>query len=152
VWGRGENRNYATFQITIYLSIGALLALIGLVALYLQLPAAARTFDIPNLTHYFQGHSMPLAAQNFIFPLLLLVWHPGLALALSYLAPLGYGSAPTATAMLHAGVLKKFGLYGLIRIALPFMPEASRSWIHIIAFLCLGNILHCGWWRCGSGT
>jgi NADH-quinone oxidoreductase subunit M len=47
--------------------------------------------------------------------------------------------------MLHAGVLKKFGLYGLIRIALPFMPEATRSWIHIIAFLCLGNIVHCGW-------
>jgi NADH-quinone oxidoreductase subunit M len=26
--------------------------------------------------------------------------------------------------MLHAGVLKKFGLYGLIRIALPLFPEA----------------------------
>ena len=24
--------------------------------------------------------------------------------------------------MLHAGVLKKFGLYGLIRIALPMLP------------------------------
>jgi NADH-quinone oxidoreductase subunit M len=146
VWGRGENRNYATFQITLYLSIGALLALIGLVALYLQLPAAARTFDIPNLTHYFQSHSMPLAAQNLIFPLLLFGF--GILVSLwpfHTWAPLGYGSAPTSTAMLHAGVLKKFGLYGLIRIALPFMPEATRSWIHIIAFLCLGNILHCGW-------
>src|SRR5437868_10672715 len=36
VWGRGERKNYATFQITLYLSIGALLALIGLIALYLQ--------------------------------------------------------------------------------------------------------------------
>ncbi|HEY2952955.1 MAG TPA: proton-conducting transporter membrane subunit, partial [Verrucomicrobiae bacterium] len=26
VWGRGENKNYATFQITLYLSIGALIA------------------------------------------------------------------------------------------------------------------------------
>src|SRR4030095_411152 len=39
VWGRGEKKNYATFQITLYLSIGALLALIGLIALYLQVPA-----------------------------------------------------------------------------------------------------------------
>ena len=36
VWGRGERKNYATFQITIYLSIGALLALLGLIALYIQ--------------------------------------------------------------------------------------------------------------------
>src|SRR6266436_442954 len=35
VWGRGERKNYATFQITLYLSIGALITLIGLIALYL---------------------------------------------------------------------------------------------------------------------
>ena len=29
--------------------------------------------------------------------------------------------------MLHAGVLKKFGLYGLIRIALPLLPEAAQQ-------------------------
>src|SRR5213594_3296309 len=39
VWGRGDNKNYATFQITLYLSLGALIALFGLIALYLQLPA-----------------------------------------------------------------------------------------------------------------
>ena len=60
-------------------------------------------------------------------------------------APLGYGSAPAATAMLHAGVLKKFGLYGLIRVALPLAPEGAKVWVHIIAWLALGNILHCGW-------
>jgi NADH-quinone oxidoreductase subunit M len=37
-------------------------------------------------------------------------------------APLGYGAAPSSAAMLHAGVLKKFGLYGLIQIALPLLP------------------------------
>jgi NADH-quinone oxidoreductase subunit M len=47
--------------------------------------------------------------------------------------------------MLHAGVLKKFGLYGLIRIALPLMPQAAQSWMHILAWLCLGNILYVGW-------
>src|SRR5437762_11843444 len=44
VWGRGERRNYATFEITLYLSIGALIALVGLIALYLQ--SGANTFDI----------------------------------------------------------------------------------------------------------
>jgi NADH-quinone oxidoreductase subunit M len=47
--------------------------------------------------------------------------------------------------MLHAGVLKKFGLYGLIRIALPMMPEGAKHWLGVLALLCLGNILYCGW-------
>jgi NADH-quinone oxidoreductase subunit M len=128
VWGRGENKNYATFQITLYLSIGALLALIGLIALYLQVPADVRTFDTPTLTKYFAEHTMAVSAQNFIFPLLLFGF--GILVSLwpfHSWAALGYGSAPSATAMLHAGVLKKFGLYGLIRVALPFMPASGAK-------------------------
>jgi NADH-quinone oxidoreductase subunit M len=146
LWGRGDRRNYATFQITLYLSIGALIALIGLIALYLQVPAEVRTFDIATLTDYIQNNPLPVSAQNFIFPLLLFGF--GILVSLwpfHTWAPLGYGSAPTATAMLHAGVLKKFGLYGLIRVALPLMPEAAQNWMPILAWLCLGNLLYCGW-------
>ncbi len=148
LWGRGERRNYATFQITLYLSIGALIALIGLIALYLQMPADIRTFDIPALTQYFSqpGHTMAMDAQNFIFPLLLFGF--GILVSLwpfHTWAPLGYSSAPTPTAMLHAGVLKKFGLYGLIRVALPMMPQAAQHWAQIIAWLALGNLVYCGW-------
>ncbi|HIL68575.1 MAG TPA: NADH-quinone oxidoreductase subunit M, partial [Verrucomicrobia bacterium] len=59
-------------------------------------------------------------------------------------APIGYGAAPTAVAMVHAGVLKKFGIYSLIRIAVPLLPAGMQGWLHVIAFLCLGNILYCG--------
>src|ERR1700690_3549415 len=71
VWGRGERKNYATFQITLYLSLGALLALMGLIALYLQ--SGAGTFDIPKLAEYLSSpdHRLSASAQNFIFPLLL---------------------------------------------------------------------------------
>ncbi len=144
VWGRGEKKNYATFQITLYLSIGALIALIGLIALYLQ--SGANTFDIPKLTQYITTHPLAASAQNFIFPLLLFGF--GILVSLwpfHSWAALGYGAAPAPTAMLHAGVLKKFGLYGLIRIALPLMPQAAQSWAHVIAWLCLGNILYVGW-------
>jgi len=151
VWGRGERKNYATFQITLYLSIGALIALIGLIALYLQVPADLRTagkigFDIPKLTEFFRNNPMAGGAQNFIFPLLLFGF--GILVSLwpfHTWAPLGYGSAPSPTAMLHAGVLKKFGLYGLIRIVLPLMPQAAQHWMQILAWLCLGNILYVGW-------
>src|SRR6266446_10312367 len=120
VWGRGEEKNYATFQITLYLSIGALLALIGLIALYLQ--SGANTFDIPALTAHLRQNPLSSNAQRFIFPLLLFGF--GILVSLwpfHTWVPLGYASAPSPTAMLHAGVLKKFGLYGLIRIALPML-------------------------------
>jgi NADH-quinone oxidoreductase subunit M len=146
VWGRGERKNYATFQITLYLSAGALLALIGLIALYLQVPEAQRTFDIPTLTRYFHENAMNLSAQKFIFPLLLFGF--GILVSLwpfHTWAPLGYSSAPSPTAMLHAGVLKKFGLYGLIRVALPMMPQAAQQGMQLLAWLCLGNLLYVGW-------
>ncbi len=144
VWGRGEKKNYATFQITLYLSIGALIALIGLIALYLQ--SGANTFDIPKIIEHAKTNPLAVNAQNFIFPLLLFGF--GILVSLwpfHSWAPLGYGVAPSPTAMLHAGVLKKFGLYGLIRIALPLLPQAAQNWAHIIAWLCIGNILYVGW-------
>jgi NADH-quinone oxidoreductase subunit M len=144
VWGKGARKNYATFQITLYLSIGALLALAGLIALYLQ--AEAGTFDIPKIVRYVADHPLSPNEQRFIFPLLLFGF--GILVSLwpfHSWAPLGYASAPSPTAMLHAGVLKKFGLYGLIRIALPLMPEGARSWMPTVAWLCLGNLLYCGW-------
>ncbi|HVV71984.1 MAG TPA: NADH-quinone oxidoreductase subunit M [Verrucomicrobiae bacterium] len=144
LWGRGPQKNYATFQITLYLSLGALIALIGLIALYVQ--SGAGTFDIPQLTEHLRQNPLSAQAQGFIFPLLLFGF--GILVSLwpfHTWAPLGYGSAPSATAMLHAGVLKKFGLYGLIRIALPMLPDAARHWMPVVAWLCLGNLVYCGW-------
>src|SRR4051794_23382283 len=144
VWGRGERKAYAAFQITLYLSVGAFIALAGLIALYVQ--SGANTFDIPNLARHLQDHPLSAKAQNLIFPLLLLGF--GILVSLwpfHSWAPLGYGSAPSATAMLHAGVLKKFGLYGLIRIAIPFCPEVARMHMQFIAWLALGNLLYVGW-------
>ncbi|SPE53039.1 Proton-translocating NADH-quinone oxidoreductase, chain M [Verrucomicrobia bacterium] len=144
VWGRGERKTYAAFQITLYLSLGAFLALLGLIALYLE--AGIRTFDIPQLAQHLRDIPLSANAQHFIFPLLLFGF--GILISLwpfHTWAPLGYASAPSPTAMLHAGALKKFGLYGLIRIALPFLPLARTTWLPILAWLCLGNLVYAGW-------
>src|SRR5271154_6918416 len=144
VWGRGEKKNYATFQITLYLSVGALIALIGLIALYLQ--SGANTFDIPKIIEHAKTNPLAVNVQNLIFPVLLFGF--GILVSLwpfHSWAPLGYGVAPAPTAMLHAGVLKKFGLYGLIRIALPLLPQAAQHWMMVIAWLAIGNILYVGW-------
>src|ERR1051325_5602594 len=46
--------------------------------------------------------------------------------------------------MLHAGVLKKFGLYGLLRLALPLLPHGAQEWSNLLIILLLGNILYVG--------
>ena len=47
--------------------------------------------------------------------------------------------------MLHAGVLKKFGLYGLIQIALPLLPAGYLHWSSSLAWLAvIGNIIVVG--------
>ena len=56
----------------------------------------------------------------------------------------GYETAPTSVSMLHAGVLKKFGLYGLIQIAAPLLPEGALSWSPYLLWLALGNVLFVG--------
>ena len=143
VWGRGANRNYATYKITLYLSLGALLALVGLIGIYVQ--AGAKSFSIPELIATVQATPIDEAAQQWIFPLLMFGF--GILVSLwpfHTWAPLGYGAAPTATAMLHAGVLKKFGLYGLIRVAIPMAPAGAQSWLGVLAWLALANLLYCG--------
>lgn len=144
IWGRGERRGYAAFKITLYLTLGALVALVGLLALYLQ--SGLKTFDLVALTEHLAANPIGAAEQRFIFPWLLF----GLGVLVSLWpfhtwAPLGYGVAPTATAMLHAGVLKKFGLYVLLKVALPLLPEGAQAWMPVLLWLCLGNILYCGW-------
>ena len=143
VWGRGQNRNYATYKITLYLSFGALLALIGLIGVYVQ--TGAESFSIPDLMKAVEEKPIMESAQQWIFPLLMFGF--GILVSLwpfHTWAPLGYGAAPTATAMLHAGVLKKFGLYGLIRVAIPMAPVGAQTWLEVLAWLALANLLFCG--------
>ncbi|MDA0750494.1 MAG: proton-conducting transporter membrane subunit, partial [Verrucomicrobia bacterium] len=144
VWGRGEDKNYATYKMTLYLTLGALVALAGLVLLYVQ--SGAKTFDLITLTNQLRENPLHPTSQTAIFGFLLFGF--GILVSLwpfHTWAPIGYGAAPTATAMLHAGVLKKFGIYGLIRIALPLAPQGAQAWLEVLAWLCMGNILFCGW-------
>ncbi|MFP4156429.1 MAG: NuoM family protein [Opitutales bacterium] len=142
VWG-GAGRRGAAIEMTIYLTLGALLSLLGLIALYSQ--SGAESFSLPELRDYLTAQPLQETVQNNIFALLLF----GFGILVSLFpfhswAPKGYAVAPTGAAMLHAGVLKKFGLYGLLQIAAPLLPAGAAHWFPWIVWLALGNILFIG--------
>ena len=143
IWG-GRDRSYAAMKLTIYLTLGAMLSLIGLIALYVK--SGATSFDLISLRQTLTAQPIAATVQNNIFALLMFGF--GILVSLWPLhtwAPLGYGAAPSANAMLHAGVLKKFGLYGLIQIALPLLPEGFLHWSGPLAWLAvIGNVLIVG--------
>jgi NADH-quinone oxidoreductase subunit M len=144
LWGTGE-RFTAAWKITIYLGLGSFILLIGLVDLYLAVPEASRTFDLIELQRLAANGIIPAAAQSRPYIFLLV----GFGILISLFpfhswAPPAYASAPTPAAMLHAGVLKKFGLYGLIRVALPLLPEGAKAWANLLLILLVGNILYIG--------
>jgi NADH-quinone oxidoreductase subunit M len=148
--GQGEpaERRAVAWKTTIYLGAGSLVLLAGLVWAVLEYsPAQQMTFDLEALRSQAASAPIPAAKQGVIFFVLLLGF--GTLVSLfplhSWAAP-AYAAAPTPVAMLHAGVLKKFGLYGLIRIALPLLPEGAQvPWVQqAMLWMLLGNILVMG--------
>lgn len=143
IWG-GRDRGYAAMKLTIYLTLGAMLSLVGLIALYVK--SGANSFDLISIRAAIAAQPLADTLQNNIFALLMFGF--GILVSLWPLhtwAPLGYGAAPSSNAMLHAGVLKKFGLYGLIQIALPLLPAGYLHWVGPLAWLAvIGNILIVG--------
>ena len=144
IWGSG-NRVAAAWKITIYLAIGSFILLLGLILLYQSVPLGWRSFDIRTLTVGASMGLIPADAQHHIYLLLLV----GFGILVSLFpfhtwAPEAYASAPAPAAMLHAGVLKKFGLYGLLRVAIPLLPEGARHWAGLLVVLLLGNIIYVG--------
>ena len=142
LWG-GRDRRSVALEITIYLTLGALLSLGGLVALNVMVDA--EKFDFPSLSQALANTEMLESTQSKIFGLLLIGF--GILVALFPFhtwAAKGYEAAPTSVSMLHAGVLKKFGLYGLIQIAAPLLPEGALAWSPFLLWLALGNVIIVG--------
>jgi len=142
-WGRGTGARSAAMEMAIYLTLGAMLSLLGLIALYRQ--GGSQSFDIPTLQMTLAHMTIADWRQDRIFALLMFGF--GILVSLwpfHSWAPDGYAAAPTPAAMLHAGVLKKFGLYALLQIAVPLLPEGMGYWSSTLAWLALGNVVIIG--------
>jgi len=139
IWGSGR-KEYAAMKLTLMLLAGSAFMLVGFIAMYFT--SAVPTFDIRVLGNLAQTGFSP-EFQKLWFPLLFIGFGSIAALFPFHTwSPDGYGSAPTAASMLHAGVLKSLGGYSIIRVALPAMPDGAKFWLPILAWFALINILY----------
>lgn len=142
IWG-SANREYATMKLTLYLSFGAVFALLGILSLYFVAGAqtGTYTFDMVAMSKL----SFERSYQIKVFLPLLFGFGVLIPLAPFHSwSPIGHAAAPSAVSMLHAGVLMKLGAYGILRIAMGLLPAGAQFWMPVVAVLCLLNIFYGG--------
>ncbi|MFZ4596926.1 MAG: complex I subunit 4 family protein, partial [Verrucomicrobiaceae bacterium] len=147
------NRMEAAWRITIYLGAGSLILLAGLLGVVWYCSPVVNghrelTFDLLKLLENplkADAKYAQFAAANYFTLLVGFGTLVSLFPFHAWAAP-AYASAPTPIAMMHAGVLKKFGLYGIIRIAMPLLPTGVQAeWVQqALLWMVLGNILVVG--------
>ena len=134
IWGSAE-RIRAAVKFFIYTMAGSLLMFLAILYLYQH----TGTFGIEEIYASVKKNPVTGAAGTFCF----------LAFALSFAIkvplfpvhtwlPDAHTEAPTAGSVILAGVLLKLGIYGFIRFAIPFFPEAALAaapWISILAII-----------------
>lgn len=130
----------AAWRATIYLAIGSMILLFGL--LYLHVQTGSKSFALASYAEL--AKKLSPETQKWIF-LPLLVGFGTLVSLFPFHAWAGpaYANSPAPVAMLHAGVLKKFGLYGLLRFT-QILPAGFEAWRDLLLVLLLGNVLFMG--------
>jgi NADH-quinone oxidoreductase subunit M len=149
-WG-SKRKEYAAMKLTLYLLIGSIVALVGVLAIYFASPQ--RTFDLDVLTKVAQSGAfmhqvaMPFGLNVNFEALWFLPVFVGFGVLASIWpfhnwSPDGYAAAPTAVSMLHAGVLKNVGAFSALRVGIELMPHAARQLLPFIIFLVTVNIVY----------
>jgi proton-translocating NADH-quinone oxidoreductase chain M len=135
IWG-DENRRPAAIKFFIYTFLGSTVMLAG----FLAFGVLAGSYAMDALT---AGGGLSRTAQVAVAaPILfgLLVKVPAVPLH-SWLLDV-YVSSPISTNVLLSGILPKLGTYGLIKVALPLLPQGVEPFLPYVAALGVINVIY----------
>jgi len=137
MWGYPRTRDYGAMKLTLYLFIGSVVALVGVLAMYFA--AGQGTFNMLEL----EKAGIPLEIQRWAFPVVFMGFAVlGGIFPFHSWAPDGHVAAPTAVSMLLAGVEMKVGAFAALRVAITLMPEGASQWAWLILTLATINVVY----------
>src|SRR5574341_482653 len=131
IWGWVVTREYAAMKLTLYLFIGSVVSLVGVLAMYW---VNAQNTGVPT----FDMLAMESAGFSVLFQRL---WFLPVFLGFAVLggiwpfhnwSPDGHVAAPTAVSMFHAGVLMKLGAFAALRVGIMLLPEGAKTWSWLV--------------------
>ena len=146
IWG-GPRREYAAIKFFLYTLAGSVLMLVVMLAMYLT----DSNPDVAGVQRTFDFRELAAAGGNGVFAV---GWWKaafiGLYIAFAIKIPAfpfhtwlpdAHVEAPTPVSVILAAVLLKMGIYGLMRISYPFMPEMAAWFAPFMMLLGVINIL-----------
>jgi NADH-quinone oxidoreductase subunit M len=136
-WTGVGTKEYAAMKLTLYLLFGSAFILVGILALFVS--TGAQTFSflaLERMTFDPTLQSWVFLAFYIGFGILAGIW------PLHTWSPDGHASAPTAVSMLHAGVLMKLGAYGVVRLGMGLLPDATVDWAWLVGTIACINIVY----------
>jgi NADH-quinone oxidoreductase subunit M len=140
-WAMGRTgvgtKEYAAMKLTLYLLFGSAFILVGILALFVA--GGSQSFSFLSL----ETMQFDPALQTWVF----LAFYVGFGILagiwpLHTWSPDGHASAPTAVSMLHAGVLMKLGAYGVVRLGIGLLPQATVDWAWLVGTIACINIVY----------
>lgn len=162
-WGWKQTREYASMKLTLYILVGSVVSLVGVIAMYFFAKNAGVTasFDFLDLAKARDAgvfNQVYASAPKWLGPdfnnmtfSFAQVWFPFIFIGFAVLAgifpfhnwsPDGHVAAPTAVSMIHAGVLMKLGAYSALRVAVMLLPEGAKAHLPWLVGLTLINVVY----------
>lgn len=136
VWG-GSQRRYAALKFFLYTLLGGLVMLVAI--LWLQAQAGSFAYEAIRQVAISQD------AQRWLFAAFVLAFAVKVPVfPLHTWLPDAHTEAPTGGSVFLAGVLLKLGTFGLLRYALPILPDATVTYAPWLLGLAVVGILYGG--------
>jgi NADH-quinone oxidoreductase subunit M len=136
VWG-GPGRVYAAYKFFLYTFVGSVLMLIAIIAMAVTAGTTDMTQMIANPMMFGKDMAIWLWLAFFAsFAVKAPMW------PLHTWLPYAHVEAPTAGSVMLAGVLLKMGGYGLIRISIQMLPEASAYFTDLVLWMSVIAIIY----------
>ncbi|WKZ34622.1 MAG: NADH-quinone oxidoreductase subunit M [Anaerolineales bacterium] len=131
IWGWIKTREYAAMKLTLYLFIGSVVSLVGVLVMYWTQYQNTGVLSFDMLQMESAGFSSTFQYIWFLpvflgFAVLGGIW------PFHNWSPDGHVAAPTAVSMFHAGVLMKLGAFAALRVGVMLLPEGAKQWSWLI--------------------